>query len=79
MIKVDIILTTSKVLAFLILLIGVVSLFILKDGSILQMCILTSGSLMGVKTLSTSFGINGSIQGVKNTKIDKNKPIDEIG
>lgn len=77
MFKIRIFLTTSKLLAFLILILGFISLFIINDKSIFELAIITSGSLMGIKTFSSSFGKNDL--GHENETKTKTKPKSEIG
>ena len=67
MIKVNIVLTASKVLAYLIFVIGVVYGFVFHDPSIMITAFSISGGLMGVKTFTS-----GWVQNNSNATINQN-------
>ena len=60
MVKVDIILTFSKVLSFLIFVVGCIGYFFLHDMAILEMAIPVSAGLCGVKTFTSGWVQNNS-------------------
>lgn len=67
MVKVDVVLTASKILAFFIIIIGCIGYFFLHDTAILEMAIPTSAALMGIKTFTA-----GYVQTKSDTTINEN-------
>ena len=58
MVKVDVLLTASKILAYIILTIGTIYSFIFHDASILITAFSCSAGLMGVKTFTAGYMAN---------------------
>lgn len=80
MIKINVVLTFSKILSLLILLIGCISALLLDSTTILEITIPTSAALSGIKTFTA--GYTQSRTSNNNKPIEPTeiiKPKDEIG
>jgi|ERR1035438_487110 hypothetical protein len=71
MVFVNLEITTSKLIAFIILLIGILSLVLLHDISLLKICIPVSAGLMGVKTFLAGYFQNNSTNDNTSNNIDQ--------